>query len=27
VRNATVATAIGTFTRILRERTRQATTD
>jgi nicotinamide-nucleotide amidase len=27
VRNATVATAIGTFTRILRVRTRQATTD
>ena len=27
VRNATVATAIGTFTRILRERTRQTTTD
>ena len=27
VRNATVATAIGSFTRILRERTRRATTD
>lgn len=27
VRNATVATAIGTFTRILRERTYQASTD
>jgi nicotinamide-nucleotide amidase len=27
VRNATVATAIGSFTRILRERARQATTD